>query len=431
MVGLRALWRLFRRRVGSRRGNVAMLSALLIQAMTGATGLGVEVSYWGLRQVELQRIADAAAMGATNASYSGVNDQAAANTGADIAELNGISGQASRTWTVATGILTDNKITIKKVSGIKNTANTAFQAIVTEDVNLVVSKLITSLSSVTVSATGYAEAVSGSVNGCLMLTGSGSNALVLDNGATIDEAGCATQVNGSVTVSGGAKITTSGITAGGSITVSNGGSITGTQKANAATFTDVYASDTATQAAITSARSASGSAMTVGNGVTSTQSPGSYSSITINNGANVTLNPGLYLVNGQINITGGAKVTGTGVTIVFTDQMSVSNGTDITLTAPTASAASGVPGMALISASTQDLALNGGSKFVVTGVVYYPNGHIEADNGFGTSASTCSIIIANNIHINGGAKFANNCTSSSGVKNLPVPVGSTVVTLVK
>ena len=32
------------RRFASPRGNVAMLTALLIPAMTGATGLGVEVS---------------------------------------------------------------------------------------------------------------------------------------------------------------------------------------------------------------------------------------------------------------------------------------------------------------------------------------------------------------------------------------------------
>ncbi len=407
-----------------------MLAALLIPAMTGAAGLGVEVSNWSLQQIELQTIADAAALAATAAIKAGANTQTALNAGADVAELNGASGTATRTWDGSNNVLTDNKIIVKRVTGIRNTGGFAYQAIVTRNVDMVITKLVSSLSTVTVSATGYAEVITSAVQGCIMITGSGGSALSMDNGASVDEAGCATQVNGGVTLSGGAKLNTGGLTAGGSVTVSNGASITGTVKANGGTFTDPYASDTKTQNALTAANSASGSALSASANTTYTFSPGSYSSMNFSNGATVTLNPGLYLVHGAINISGGS-VTGTNVTIVFTDQMSVTNGATITLAAPTVSSGVGVPGVALTSKSSQDLALNSGTKFYLTGMIYYPSGHVEADNGFNTSSATCSVVVASSLTINGGAKFANACNSNSGVKPLNVPVGTTLVSLVK
>ncbi len=431
MVNLLQSFRRLRQRIASRRGNVAMLAALLIPAMTGATGLGIEVSYWSLQQIELQHIADAASLAAMTSYNGGSTAQVAANAAADIAELNSIPGAATRTWDSGTNTLTDNLITVKRVTGIRNASNYAFQTSITQSVPLVIAQLVTNLTSVTVAAVGYAETLSSSVSGCLLLTGNSGTTLSMQNGASVNESGCATQTNGSVSITGGANLTTGGLSAAGSITISNGASITGTYKANAGTVTDPYASDTATQNALTAAASASGSAINYGGASVVTISPGSYSSMTLSNGAKLTLNPGLYLIHGQINLSGGATLTGTGVTLVFTDQMSVSNGVVVTLSAPLAGAAAGVPGVAILSSSSQDIALNGGASFNMTGVLYYPNGHIEADNGFGTSGATCSIVVAKTITINGGAKFANNCTSSSGVKDLPVPVGASVVSLVK
>ncbi len=54
---LRRLWR-------ERRGNIAMLAALLMPLFLGAAGLGVEASNWSVRETELQRTADVAAIGA-------------------------------------------------------------------------------------------------------------------------------------------------------------------------------------------------------------------------------------------------------------------------------------------------------------------------------------------------------------------------------
>lgn len=411
----------------SERGHVAMLSALLIPAMTGATGLGVEVSYWGLRQVELQRIADAAALSAANASNAGWTAQNAANAGADVAELNGIAGQATRSWDPTNNILTDNKITIKKVAGIKAAANVAFQAIVKEDINLVITKLVSSMSSVTAAATAYAEIVPGVVQGCVMVTGTTSTALTLNNNAGVNSPSCGLQSNGGVDMENNSTITAKAVTASGSIVQKTGATISGTKMSNQPTFTDLYATDTATQAAFTQANSATAtSALTgVANTVTSA-SPGTYSSLSVGISGTLNLSPGLYIIKGQISMGNNSILNGTGVTILFTDQASFSNNAQINLTAPTATATSGVPGIAMMSKSVQDLALNNNSTMVISGVLYYPNGHIEADNNFGTAATTCSVMYAKTITLNNNAYLANNCTSNSGVKTLNVPTTPTV-----
>src|SRR6185437_13155961 len=89
-----------------RRGNVALLSSLLMPAFMGAAGLGVEASTWGVLQTRLQRTADLAAIGASVAYSASSNSQTAARAAADLAELNGIPA-GTRTWTAATKTLTD------------------------------------------------------------------------------------------------------------------------------------------------------------------------------------------------------------------------------------------------------------------------------------------------------------------------------------
>ena len=77
---------------------------------------------------------------------------------------------------------------------------------------------------------------------------------------------------------------------------------------------------------------------------TITISPGVYcEGIKLNAGANVTLNPGIYYLDGgDLTVNGGATMTGSGVTLVFTSQnrnsfatASVNGNATINLTPPT------------------------------------------------------------------------------------------------
>lgn len=412
------------------RGSVAMLVAVLLPAMTGAAGLGMEVTYWSLLQIELQRIADAAALSATNAANGGANAQTSANVGADIAELNSISGAAARTWDAATNTLTDNQITVKKVAGIKDATNAAYQVILQKSVPLVITKLITSLPTVTVAATGYAEIVPVKVQGCVIALGTSANSVHLNNNAAVTQANCATQTNGGITMDNNSTITAGGVSAAGSITMGSGAVINGPQQSGAATMTDPYAADSNIASAFASLGSG-GISGTVASMATVTLSPGTYSGFNFGIGATVTLSPGTYYVNGAISFSNNVSVTGTGVTLVTKGQMAFDNNSSLTLSAPTLGAAAGIPGVAIAGNSVEDWSLSNNSTLKVTGVLYYPNGHIEANNNFGTSALTCSVLVAKTITLNNNAYLANNCSASSGVKNMPIPVGNPVVTLVK
>src|SRR5579872_7357275 len=65
---------------------------------------------------------------------------------------------------------------------------------------------------------------------------------------------------------------------------------------------------------------------------------------------NVTLNPGVYIIDGGgLSVSGGATLTGTGVTIVLTSSsksnygnVSISGGSNINISAPTSGATSGM-----------------------------------------------------------------------------------------
>ncbi|GAA4476183.1 hypothetical protein GCM10023157_06560 [Gluconacetobacter asukensis] len=45
-----------------RRGAVALLVALALPVLMGVLGLGIDVSYWAMTRLELQRVADIAAV---------------------------------------------------------------------------------------------------------------------------------------------------------------------------------------------------------------------------------------------------------------------------------------------------------------------------------------------------------------------------------
>ena len=429
--GARVL-RQWARRIASRRGNVAMLAALLIPAMTATAGLGIEVSNWGLQQTELQVIADAAARTAALAIKAGWNVSEALNAGADVAELNGIAGVADRVWDGSNNTLTDGTILMARVTGIKKPSGYAYRASVTKPVNLIVSKLFTSFNTVTISAVGYAEIVQPQTQACLIVLGNGVPALQIDNNARINESGCATRVNGSINMSNNSSITAGGVTAGGSITRGSGTTITGPVVTNGGTMADPLAGLTALQTAITAAKAISG-APVLGAGASNgaTLLPGNYSAFNLGNNTSVTLSPGTYYINGNIQFGNSTIVNGTGVTIVYTGTLQTGNTDTLNLSAPKAGAALGIPGMVFVGSSTNDLTFGNGTTVTMSGVSYYPNGKMNAQNNMGTSAATCSIFIAKALQISNNAYFSNNCASDSGVQDLPIDIGTSKVTLVK
>ena len=108
-LSVRATYKAVRSRliefVRDRSGNVAVITALALPALIGATGLSVEVSYWYLTQRSMQNAADSAAIAAaTNgtANYA-VEAKAAAARYGFVDGINNITVTASNTATCPSG----------------------------------------------------------------------------------------------------------------------------------------------------------------------------------------------------------------------------------------------------------------------------------------------------------------------------------------
>jgi hypothetical protein len=269
----------------------------------------------------------------------------------------------------------------------------------------------------TISARATAAISGGSAGSCIyVLAPSMSGALSASNGVAVS-ATCGIFVNSSsstaMTVTGGAAVTASTVQVVGNYSISNGGSINPTPITGAAPATDPFAS--------LPAPSYSGCNYTnesVGYGTT-TLSPGVYcNGISLANGCTVTFRPGIYILNGGgLNIAGGCTVTGSGVTFFNTangytyEPMSISNGTTVTLSAPTSGTYQGIlffQDRTISSSLVNSVA--GGSTMLLTGSLYFPTTPLSYSNGISTAVTG---IVAQSVSFSGGAHVAQDPTGGT------------------
>ncbi len=456
-----------------RRSTVAIFTALLAPVLAGAVALGVEVTSWSGAQLDLQRTADASAMAGMLYCYKVVSNssncgnspavaQTAATMAAQMAEINGASGGSSPSWNSATETYTDNQITAQIVHGLRQASDTALLVTALKTVPLTISRIISSQSSVTVSASSTGELVSSTSGGgggqpCVVaLSGdsttdpitagtdlgiSGSidiNAptctVVSDQGITLSGIASITAAGvysaGNVTLSGSATVTTTGgLDTGGSVSMSGSATVTGPESKGAGQISDPYASDTTLQNALATANSATGSAITCSgsgscsgpsgwgscSGATCTVNPGTYTGLSVSGSTGITLKPGLYTIDGNISFSGSTTVSGSGVTILMGTghTFSTSGSTVVTLTAPTTAGASGgaIPGIAFASQATGSLSLSGSAGIAFAGVIYYPNGATTISGSSASGSTTCAELITYALTLSGSANFASSCAS--------------------
>jgi len=166
---------------------------------------------------------------------------------------------------------------------------------------------------------------------------------------------------------------------------------------------------------------------------TITIDPGVYcDGINLNAGANVTLNPGIYYLDGgSLTVNGGAMLSGTDVTLVFTSQnrnqfatASINGNATINLKSPKTGGTAGIVvfGDRRMPVGT-DFKFNGGATQYLGGAIYLPKAAIGFSGGIGSS-SNCTQLIGDTISFTGNSGFSLNC-KSYGTK----PFSSTVVKL--
>ena len=141
--------------------------------------------------------------------------------------------------------------------------------------------------------------------------------------------------------------------------------------------------------------------------------------ITVNAGAVLTLNPGIYYLDGgDLVVNGGATITGTSVTLVFTSKnrngyadAKINGNGIVSLTAPKNGPTAGIVvfGDRSMPADTT-FKLNGGSTQYFGGAIYVPAGLVEYSGGSSTSAS-CTQLIARRVTFTGNSSVAINCSN--------------------
>src|SRR5438105_6679518 len=116
MPALAHLFETVRRLIGDRRGNVAVISALVLPALMGSFGLGTEVASWYANQRAMQNAADSAALAAASNASANYDVEARAVT-AHYGYVNGQNGvvvTASNTAACPAGGANCYSVTITK-----------------------------------------------------------------------------------------------------------------------------------------------------------------------------------------------------------------------------------------------------------------------------------------------------------------------------
>lgn len=165
-----------------RRGNIAILSTVMLTSLVGVSGLVAELGDGLLNRMQDQRVADLAAIGGGtvyNSTASTTSMQTAVN---NIATLNG---------------LPTSDISAAIVSSPSGDGNNALEVTVQTSVPLVLSKILWNKSNLPISVASYAEFKSGAP-GCIMALSTSGTGVSLSGGTSVTAAECAVTSNTSI-----------------------------------------------------------------------------------------------------------------------------------------------------------------------------------------------------------------------------------------
>jgi hypothetical protein len=398
-----------------RRGSVAVHIAVMMIALIGFAALGIEMGYLLLKHREMQSAADGAAMsGATALGYGYPTDfrMEAKAVAAATGFTDGVDG---------TTVTVNSPPTLGS-----NTGNaSAVEVIVSQPQTL---SLIQVYRSGIFSVGARAVAIAGSGSGCaLQLIASASVGVSATNGATVTLTQCSLGVNATsstaLSMSGAALINAQLVSVVGRASITNGASI---NPSSALKILQPAMADPYAKVAIpTFSGCSNGTNKSYGHSSgLQTLNPGVWcKGVSFTNDAQIKLNPGVYIVDrGNFNVGGAVVMSGTGVTIVLTSStgssyanVTIGNGANVTLSAPTTGALAGLVFFGSRSApASNSNDLEGGALLKITGAIYFPSQKVVFSNGI-SNPSGCTQLIAGTIQFTGGARFQNNCAGTGTI----------------
>jgi hypothetical protein len=412
-----------------RCGSVTSLTALALPVSLGIMALDINTSSWEMTQVNLQRIADIAAMAGAVEYAETWNGPTAASTAATVAELNGIpAGTRSGTGTdkvtddYASWVTSFTVNTSVNVSA--NTAGTVTAQVQTSAPTWFAG-LFNAATTETLSATAIAAVNLSSTGGqaCLVALKGDTTAITtyedisLSGNTSITSQTCGVRSDGSLALSGNATTDVPNVVVSGTIGTSGNAKIScpgasPCSQSGVAQIPDPFYAAYYGDLSIPSGVAA-------GTHTGNTYNPGVYASLSFSGNGSYILNPGIYYVTYGISLSGNVTLTGNGVTVISVNGngLTMSGNTSLNLTAPSSGPTAG---LVYGSSSTASTSLSGNSTVVLNGAIYVPNSAIgiSGNSSAYTTQSSCLAVVALTAGFSGNSNFTNTGCAALGVPAL-------------
>ena len=381
----------------SRRGNIAIITALTAPVLVGFCGLGAETGYDYFRQRDLQGAADIAA-------YDGAMMLEGTAT-LDAVTSASTSGASTNGWNSAQGTITVHN---PPQSG-PNQNNSSVEVLLTEnEPRFFTALFVSGTMPVNVRAVGK---YTPSTSACMLaLNRHAQNAMqfwgntnaVFQNCQTVSDS----DASNALSVGGNAHVSVPCAETVGGDVVTSGFHLTGcgAVKNNAPYVADPFASVPAPPV---------GSCGTV-------SGPGTYCGGLTFQGTQ-TLPPGIYVINGgTLKFNANANITGSGVTFYLTNgaTLSMNGNATVDISAPTSGTYSGLLFYGDRNQASAINTINGDASSLLTGTLYFPSQEVEFLGNF-SGAGGCTQVVADTILYTGNSHFTTNC-AGSGVPSIPV-----------
>ena len=402
---------------------MAVISAFTAPLLVLALGLGIDVSYWMAARLQLQRMADLAAMAGAANYASKTTASSALTTAANVVELNGFPA-ASRTTTTNTlsesyGVWSGNFLT-------NSNAQLVTVALQRQVATFFSGAVLTTKPTITASATAQVVGRRNVGQACVVaLQGYSSGVTTADdltaNGnVDISLSGCDLRADASMVFNGNVALVVANLIASGAVTMNGNIQEPCTQCDNVLKqqpqIPDPFAGTYS--AALTSIPGTTVSQPS-GNTLSPPPAGSAYSSLSFNGNNNtasgnpVTFNPGIYYVAGSVTFNGNTTIIGNGVTIISGGGITMNGNTSVDLTAPTSGQTEGL--IFGTNSSTASVIFNGNSGEVLRGAIYAPNAPVTINGNSDTGAGACLTIIAYSVTFNGNSNLTNAGCATMGV----------------
>jgi Flp pilus assembly protein TadG len=394
----RRVRRLLKSFLGNMRGSVSPLFGLAAIPMLAVVGVALDYNRYVDAEVNLQAIADAAALAGAAKVGTAESQKLVSQTYLAASEMNVLGLSYSSDVTTPTrqvqvtlsGHLDGTFLPVAINLGapgsdaVSNGGNIDF----------------------TVVARANYLATSGGKVCMLTLNASAQNAMYFSGNGNITATNCGFQSNSnhatqSLHLQGSAVATADFFkSVGGWDITGNAASFSTPPESNAAVFTDPFLLNPTCPSAAGSDVTASARTEAAADAAQLTASV--YRNITVRNGRYASFSPGIHYIKGSIDMTGG-KLKGNGVTLVMCGPSARinMNGGDLALTAPTTGT---YAGFAIIGNSTATTRheLQGGAATFIRGIMYTPKAgvRISGNSDFNTNSSYFPLI-ADNVTLTG------------------------------